>query len=49
MIFLLLYGLGLRVGEVSRLHRDDVDLDAVFFSSTKQSSESPDGSHLGRT
>ena len=27
MIFLLLYGLGLRVGEVSRLHRDDVDLD----------------------
>jgi len=27
MIFALLYGLGLRVGEVSRLHRKDVDLD----------------------
>jgi site-specific recombinase XerD len=26
MIFALLYGLGLRVGEVARLHREDVDL-----------------------
>jgi site-specific recombinase XerD len=25
MIFMLLYGLGLRVGEVSRLHREDID------------------------
>ena len=27
MIFILLYGLGLRVGEVSRLCRKDIDLD----------------------
>ena len=27
MIFAILYGLGLRVGEVCRLHRKDVDLD----------------------
>ena len=30
MIFALLYGLGLRVGEVSRLCRKDVDFDAQF-------------------
>lgn len=32
MIFALLYGLGLRVGEVSRLCRKDVDLDNQFLS-----------------
>ena len=31
MIFALLYGLGLRVGEVSRLCRKDVDLDAQLL------------------
>jgi site-specific recombinase XerD len=31
MIFVLLYGLGLRVGEVSRLCRKDVDLDNRFL------------------
>ncbi len=32
MIFALLYGLGLRVGEVSRLRRKDVDLDRSILS-----------------
>lgn len=32
MIFALLYGLGLRVGEVSRLSRKDVDLDAQLLT-----------------
>jgi site-specific recombinase XerD len=31
MIFALLYGLGLRVGEVARLCRKDVDLDAQLL------------------
>jgi integrase len=31
MIFALLYGLGLRVGEVSRLCRKDIDLDAQLL------------------
>jgi site-specific recombinase XerD len=37
MIFALLYGLGLRVGEVSRLHRKDIDLnrDLLIIRHTK--------------
>jgi integrase len=32
MIFALLYGLGLRVGEVSRLRRKDIDADTRFLT-----------------
>jgi integrase len=32
MIFALLYGLGLRVGEVSRLRREDIDLDQQLLN-----------------
>lgn len=37
MIFALLYGLGLRVGEVSRLHREDIDFhrDLLIIRHTK--------------